>query len=93
MAATHTVTSNPQLITVAGTTDETVDINQISNTGSVVVELVSGTSIQFNSIGACVATSGAITSTNPKIVLPVQKDDYIHHKGGAGSETYLIYSL
>jgi hypothetical protein len=91
--ATHTVTTNPQLITVSGTSDETVDIDAISNTGDVAVEWVSGTTIQFNTLGVCISTSGAINSTQTKLKLTVQRGDLIHHKGGAGSETYLIYEL
>lgn len=93
MEATHTVTSNPQLITVGGTSDETVNVDAIADTGTVVVEHVSGTAIQFNTIGEVVSASGTMSSTNNKFTLAVQKGDYIHHKGGAGSETYLIYKL
>lgn len=93
MAATHTVTSNPQLITVGGTSDETVDIDAVFKSGEVLIEYVSGTAIQFNTMGAVVSASGTLSATNTKFILPVQRGDYIHHKGGAGSETYLITGL
>ena len=91
--ADHTVTSNPQLITVGGTSNETVNVDAISDTGTVVVEHVSGTAIQFNTLGVVVSASGSLNSTNNKFTLAVQRGDDINHKGGAGSETYLIYKL
>ena len=91
--ADHTVTSNPQLITVGGTSDETVNIDAIYKSGEVLIEWVSGTTIQFNTLGACVSTSGAINSTQTKLILPVQLGDLLHHKGGAGSETYTITGI
>lgn len=93
MAATHTITSNPQLITVSGTSDETVDIDAIFKSGEVYIKWVSGTSVQFNTNGTVVASSGALTEAVGGFFLPVQRGDYIHHKGGAGSETYLIFGL
>jgi len=91
--ATHTITSNPQLITVTGTSNETVNIDAISGTGTVVAEWVSGTAAQFNTLGAVVAASGTLNSTNTKFTLSIQRGDLLNHKGGAGSETYLIYSI
>lgn len=91
--ATHTVTSNPQLITVSGTSNETVDIDKIYVSGEFLIEHVSGTAIQFNTMGVVIAASGTLSSTNTKFILPVQRGDLLNHKGGAGSETYLITAL
>lgn len=94
MAATHTPTSNPAVITVSGTSNETVDLSKIIGpSGEAIIEWISGTTIQFNTKGACVAASGAINSTQTKLILPVQSHDYLNHKGGAGSETYLLTCL
>lgn len=94
MAATHTVTSNPQLITVSGTSNNTIDIDAVFGpTGEVLIEWVSGTAIQFNTKGACVAASGTLSASQPRFILPVQRGDYLNCKGGAGSETFLITAL
>jgi hypothetical protein len=93
MAATHTPQTNPVLITVSGTSDNTIDLRYILRGGEVMVEHVSGTSIQFNTQGAVVASSGAINATQTKLILPAQKDDYLTCKGGAGSETFLLTAL
>ena len=94
MAATHTVTSNPQLITVSGTSNETIDIDKVFGpTGEALIEWVSGTAIQFNTKGACVSASGTLSSSQSKFVLPVQRGDYLNCKGGAGGETFLITCL
>lgn len=91
MAATHTPTSNPAVITVSGISDETVDLSKIIGNGNTAfIERLTGTSVQFNCLGAVVASSAAITATQTKLVLPVTAIDYLHHKGGAGSETYII---
>lgn len=94
MAATHTLTLNPQLITVSGTSNNTIDVSKtIGPGGQAMIEWVSGTTIQFNTMGACDSASGAINSTQTKLILPVQKHDYLNCKGGAGSETFLITCL
>lgn len=93
MAATHTPTSNPQLITVSGTTNNTIDLSKILRGDEVLVEWVSGTTIQFNTQGEVISASGAINSTQTKMILPAQAADYLNCKGGAGSETFLITAL
>jgi hypothetical protein len=93
MAATHTPTTNPVLITVSGTSNNTIDLQYILRGDEVMIEWVSGTTIQFNTIGAVVATSGAINSTQTKLILKVQKGDYLNCKGGAGSETFYLTAL
>lgn len=93
MAATHTPTTNPVLITVSGTSNNTIDLTNILRSDTVMIEWVSGTTIQFNTQGAVVATSGAINSTQTKLILPAQKNDYLNCKGGAGSETFLLTAL
>lgn len=92
MAATHTPTSNPVLITVSGTSDNTIDLSKIgSGLSTVLIERVSGTSVQFNAMGATVATSGAINATQTKLILPLPTlGDYLYCKGGAGSETFYL---
>ncbi len=93
MAATHTPTSNPVLITVSGTSNNTIDLSKILRGDEVLIEWVSGTTIQFNTNGAVVASSAAINSTQTKFVLKVQRDDYLNCKGGAGSETFNLTAL
>lgn len=89
--ATHTITTNPQVITVSGTSNNTIDLSKaIGPSGEVLIEWISGTTIQFNTLGACVSTSGAINSTQTKLVLPVQAHDLLNCKGGAGGETFQI---
>ena len=93
MAATHTPQTNPVLITVTGTSNNTIDLSYILRGDEVMIERVSGTSVQFNTIGVVVATSGAINATQTKLVLKVQADDYLNCKGGAGSETFYLTAL
>lgn len=93
MAATHTPTCNPVLITVSGTSNNTIDLSNILRGDSVMIEHVSGTAVQFNTMGAVVASSATLNSTNSKLVLSVQKNDYLNCKGGAGSETFILTAL
>lgn len=93
MAATHTPTCNPVLITVSGTSNNTIDLSNILVTNQVTVERVSGTTIQFNTLGPVVSASGAINATQTKLILPAQRADYLNCKGGAGSETFLLTAL
>lgn len=91
MAATHTPTTNPVLITVNSTTDNSIDLSRIaSGKDTVLIERVSGTSVQFNTMGPVVATSGAINATQTKLLLTIQAGDYLWCKGGAGSETFYL---
>ena len=93
MAATHTPTSNPVLITVSGTSNNTIDLSKILRTDSVLIEWVSGTAVQFNTQGDVVAASATLNATQTKLVLPAQRDDYLNCKGGAGSETFILTAL
>ncbi len=94
MAATHTPTTNPVLITVSGTTDNSIDLSKIaSGKNTVLIERVSGTSVQFNTMGAVVAASGAINATQTKLILPIQDEDYLWCKGSAGSETFYLTAV
>ena len=92
--ATHTVTSIPQLITVSGTSDETINIDAVVGPGrEALIEWVSGTAIQINAKGAVIATSGTLSTSVTKFIVPYQLGDLLHCKGGAGSETFLITCL
>jgi len=93
MAATHTPTTNPVLITVSGTDNNTIDLQYILRGDEVMIEHVSGTTIQFNNMGVVVSASGAINATQTKVILKAQKQDYLNCKGGAGSETFLLTAL
>jgi len=93
MAATHTPTSNPVLITVSGTGNNTIDLSNILRGDEVLIEWVSGTAIQFNTQGAVEAASATLNSTHTKFILPAQKNDYLNCKGGAGSETFILTAL
>jgi transcriptional regulator of nitric oxide reductase len=95
MAATHTPTSNPVKITVSGTSDNSIDLSNImrSGEGEVMIEWVSGTTVQFNVMGAVVSASAAINSTQTKLILRCQRGDYLYCKGGAGSETFNLTAL
>lgn len=93
MAATHTPTSNPAIITVTGTSNNTIDLSKILRGSEVLIDWLSGTSIKFNTQGAAVAGSGGISSTVTKLILPAQKDDYLNCLGSAGSETFQITAL
>ena len=93
MPATHTPTTNPVLITVSGTSNNTIDLQYILRGSEVMIEWVSGTAIQFNVMGAVVATSATLNSTQTKLILPAQKIDYLNCKGGAGSETFILTAL
>lgn len=93
MAATHTPQANPVLITVSGTSDNTIDLRYILRGDTVLIEWVSGTAVQFNTQGAIVAGSATLNSTQTKLVLPAQKADYLYCKGGAGSETFILTAL
>lgn len=93
MAATHTPTNNPTKITVSGTSDNTIDLAGILQGNEVMIEWVSGTTVQFNTMGAIVASSAALNSTQTKLILRVQRDQYLYCKGGAGSETFNLTAL
>lgn len=93
MAATHTPTTNPVLITVTGTSNNTIDLSKILRGNEVLIEWVSGTAIQFSTQGAVVSASGTLKETNNKFILPAQRDDYLNCKGGAGSETFILTAL
>lgn len=93
MAATHTPASNPILITVSGTSDNSIDLSKILQGNEVMIEWVSGTTVQFNTMGAIVAASAALNSTQTKLILKVQRDQYLYCKGGAGSETFNLTAL
>lgn len=93
MAATHTPTCNPVLITVSGTSNNTIDLANILHGDEVMIERVSGTSVQFNTVGVVVSASGAINSTQTKLILKVQRGDYLNCKGSAGSETFYLTAL
>ena len=94
MAATHTPTCNPVVITVSGTSDNTIDLQYILRGNAVVIDWISGTTVQFNTEGACVSASGALNTTQNKLIFEnLQKADYLHCKGGAGSETFRLTAL
>lgn len=94
MAATHTPTSNPAIITVSGTSNNTIDLSKIaSGKSECLIEWLTGTSIKFNTLGAAVAGSGGISSTVTRLILPIQEDDYLNCLGSAGSETFQITAL
>lgn len=94
MAATHTPITNPVLITVTGTSDNSIDLSKIaSGKDTVLIERVSGTSVQFNTQGAVIAASGAINATQTKLILTIQAGDYLWCKGGAGSETFYLTAV
>lgn len=93
MAATHTPTCNPVLITVSGTSNNTIDLSNILRGSEVLIEWVSGTAVQFNTQGAVVAASATLNSTQTKFILPAQKNDYLNCKGGAGNETFILTAL
>lgn len=95
MAATHTVTSNPQLITVSGTTDNSIDLSAIIKSGvaDILIEWVSGTTVKFNTLGATEDDSGTLTESRPKKVLAVKKRQWLYCKGGAGSETFEVSAI
>lgn len=94
MAATHTPTSNPQIITVTGTSNNTIDLSKIaSGKDLVTIKWLSGTSIKFNTMGVAVAGSGGISSTVTDLILPIQEDDYLNCLGSAGGETFQITAI
>lgn len=93
MAATHTPTTNPVLITVSGTSNNTIDLQYILRGSEVLIEWVSGTTIQFNTQGPVVASSGSITTDRKILILPAQRGDYLNCKGSAGSETFRLTAL
>jgi co-chaperonin GroES (HSP10) len=93
MAATHTPTCNPVLITVSGSGDNSIDLSKILRGDTVLIEWVSGTAVQFNTMGVVVAASATLNSTQTKMVLSVQANDYLWVNGGAGSETFILTAL
>ena len=71
-----------------------IDLSKILRGDTVLIERVSGTSVQFNALGATTAASGAINATQTKLMLSgLQKQDWIYCKGGAGSETFYLTAL
>ena len=93
MAATHTPTCNPVLITVSGTSDNSIDLSKILRGSEVMIEWVSGTAVKFNTMGVIANASATLNSTQTKLILSVQKNDYLYCKGGAGSETFILTAL
>jgi len=93
MAATHTPTCNPVLITVSGTSDNSIDLSNILRGNEVMIEWVSGTAVKFNTMGVIAAGSATLNTTQSKLILSVQGNDYLYCKGGAGSETFILTAL
>jgi len=93
MAATHTVTLNPVKITVSGTSDNTIDLDLVCDGGEaeILIEWVSGTSVQLSFNGTAIASgSAALNSTQTKYWGKYKKSQWLKCKGGAGSETFNI---
>jgi hypothetical protein len=93
--AVTTMTTNPQKITVNGTGAHEIDfkdmMNQSDFRADALIQLISGTSVQFNIKGDVTESSGALTSTVDKLILPVYRSSQnIKYKGGAGSEVFII---
>jgi hypothetical protein len=93
--AITTMTTNPQVITVSGTTEHEINFKDMISpdewSGNALIQLLTGTSVQFSSNGTLGETSGALNSTVDKLVLTVKRSGpNIKYKGGAGSETFII---
>lgn len=99
--ATQTLSQNGQKITIAADTNEhQIDFGNIleGDSGTALIEWISGTSFQINSNGVAISSSaGSVTmslnSTQTKAFLPIKRNRNIRMKGGAGSETFTIMIL
>jgi hypothetical protein len=99
--ATQTLSQNGQKITIAADTNEhQIDFGNVlkGDTGTALIEWVSGTSFQINSNGVAISsTAGSVTmslnSTQTKAYLPIERNVNIRMKGGAGSEVFQIMIL
>lgn len=92
--AIQTLSQNGQKITIAADTNEhQIDFGNIlkGDSGTALIEWVSGTAFQINSNGVAIA-AGTITmnATQLKTLLPIFRGTNIRMKGGAGSETFNI---
>jgi hypothetical protein len=96
--ATTTLTTVAEKVTVpANTNEHDIDFMDVlpykatsGFTGYAMIELVSGTSVQFSPLAAVSATSIAVTANEDKAIIPLYKDQNLRFKGGAGSETFNI---
>ncbi len=99
--ATQTLSQNGQRITIAADTNEhQIDFGNILKgpVGDALIEWVSGTSFQINSNGVAVSSSaGSVTkslgTSQPRTILPIERNVNIRMKGGAGSEVFDITIL
>lgn len=92
--ATTTLTVNPQLITVSGTSDNEIDFSRIIAGGGgkpcALITMVTGTAVRFNSQGEVDLTDSGSYTSGDKEVIELVPNKNLHFRGGAGSETFKI---
>jgi hypothetical protein len=94
--ATTTMTKSPLRITVSGTTEHDINVDAVipDGDGEALIQLNSGSEVQFNAEDNAIdASSGGVTTANPKLVCTVLKGRRLRYKGGSGSEVIEISIL
>jgi len=86
--------SNPALVTnAANTIDNTINLDGLfEDSVLVAIAILYGISapLQFNSKGACIATTPTFTTTDNGTQIEIVKGNPLHIKGAAGSETFKL---
>jgi hypothetical protein len=94
MAATVTQSFNPQLVTnSADTNDHDIDCSAFIQGVSAIAEIRIGSgNVRFSQMGQITSAtlSPTYTTTDGSIRFTVTKDNTLHFRGGAGSETFKI---
>lgn len=92
--ATTTLSVNPQLITVSGTSDNEIDFSRIIAGGGgkpcALITMVSGTAVRFNSQAEVDLTNSPTYTAGDKEIIELVPNRNLHFRGGAGSETFKI---
>jgi hypothetical protein len=94
--ATTTLTSNPQTISVSGTTDHEINFDNMladgDNYGSLLINVVSGT-VKFNTRGSVDDTNSSSYTAGDKEILEAKRGVTLHYKGSAGGESFKVAVL
>lgn len=103
--ATTTLTHGFQKVTVSGTGENDIDFDNMlrynkgssapagsnaSNRGIAMLELQSGSSVQFSPNAAIDSNSGTLTTSNPRAIVDIKRGQKLKFKGSAGSEVFTI---
>jgi hypothetical protein len=95
MAATVTMTSKQQKVTLTGTSVNTIDFNNVlkSQSGQALITVVSGTAVNVTGDGTTAGSGSVLLSAsgnNTRDIIDIQRGIYLQLIGGAGGEVLNI---